>query len=72
MAEPKIAVVDVFVTCPARTNYVVVRVETDGYLEVDSAPGLGVEFDAHAAARDPHRQRWEPLVLRLDGSRVEP
>jgi mannonate dehydratase len=44
----------------------------DGYLEVGAAPGLGVEFDARAAARYPHRQRWEPLVRRLDGSLVEP
>jgi hypothetical protein len=72
MAEPKIAGVDVFVTCPASTNYVVVHAETDGYLAVGNAPGLGVEFDARAAARYPHRQRWEPLVRRLDGSLVEP
>jgi mannonate dehydratase len=44
----------------------------DGYLEVSDAPGLGVEFDARAAARHPHQQTWEPLVRRIDGALVEP
>jgi hypothetical protein len=36
----------------------------------DPKIGLGVECDVRA--RYPRRQRWEPLVRRLDGSLVEP
>jgi mannonate dehydratase len=31
-------------------------------------PGLGVEYDAEAAARFPYQPRYLPVARRLDGS----
>jgi len=40
----------------------------DGYLTPTELPGLGIEFDRDAAARQPSQWRETPQVRRLDGS----
>jgi mannonate dehydratase len=40
----------------------------DGMLVPSEEPGLGVEYDAEAAARFPYEPRYLPVARRLDGS----
>ncbi|OLT07000.1 bifunctional D-altronate/D-mannonate dehydratase [Pseudonocardia sp. CNS-004] len=40
----------------------------DGMLVPSEEPGLGVEYDAEAAARFPYQPRYLPVARRLDGS----
>ncbi|GEA89434.1 D-mannonate dehydratase ManD [Cellulomonas cellasea] len=41
---------------------------TNGALDLDETPGLGVEYDEKAAARFPYEPRYLPVARRLDGS----
>ena len=40
----------------------------DGYMLPTDLPGLGIEFDREAAARQPSQKRELPQLRRLDGS----